>query len=567
MAGSPAARSRAAARWQRDPTMNDLPTPGLTRRNTVDPVTLEVLRNALEATADEMGAVLKRTSFSPNIKERMDASCAVFDAQAQLVAQAEHVPVHLGSMLRSVEKTVAAAGGLDDGDVVIVNDPFTNGSHLPDITVVAPVFTEGRHIAYVATRAHHADVGGMEPGSMPGNSHEIYQEGLVIPAVKLYRGGELQDDVMRLILANVRTPEERRGDLNAQLASLRIGERRIRELAQRYGADLVTAGFEAILDYTERRMRRRLAEFPPGTYRGEDFLDDDGSSDEPVRIALAITVTPEKLVLDFAGSSPQRPGNINAVAPMTYSASFFAIKLLTDPEIPVNAGTFRNLELKIPEGSVLAARHPAATCAGNTETTQRIADTVLKVCAQFAPDRVPAASQGTMNTIAVGGNDPRAKTPGGRPYSYIETIGGGQGGRPMGPGDDGIQCNMTNTMNTPVEALEITYPLRVERYELREGSAGAGKHRGGNGLVRAIRSLGHTARVSLQCERRRFAPYGLQGGADAKPGHNYVVQGNGQIRDEPGKASLSLAPDEIIVVETPGGGGWGPPAANSRTAD
>jgi len=547
--------------------MNDVPERDLTRRNTVDPVTLEVLRNALEATADEMGAVLKRTSFSPNIKERMDASCAVFDAEAQLVAQAEHVPVHLGSMLRSVEKTVAAAGGLDDGDIVIVNDPFTNGSHLPDITVVAPVFAEGRHIAYVATRAHHADVGGMEPGSMPGNSHEIYQEGLVIPAVKLYRGGELQDDVMRLILANVRTPEERRGDLNAQLASLRIGERRIRELAQRYGADLVTAGFEAILDYTERRMRRRLAEFPPGTYRGEDFLDDDGSSDEPVRIALAITVTPEKLVLDFAGSSPQRPGNINAVAPMTYSASFFAIKLLTDPEIPVNAGTFRNLELKIPEGSVLAARHPAATCAGNTETTQRIADTVLKVCAQFAPDRVPAASQGTMNTIAVGGNDPRAKTPGGRPYSYIETIGGGQGGRPMGPGDDGIQCNMTNTMNTPVEALEITYPLRVERYELREGSAGAGKHRGGNGLVRAIRSLGHTARVSLQCERRRFAPYGLQGGADAKPGHNYVVQGNGQIRDEPGKASLSLAPDEIIVVETPGGGGWGPPAANSRTAD
>ncbi|MBV9153246.1 MAG: hydantoinase B/oxoprolinase family protein [Alphaproteobacteria bacterium] len=543
--------------------MNDI-----TRRNTpnplVDPVTLEVLRNALESTADEMGAVLKRTSFSPNIKERMDASCAVFDASAQLVAQAEHVPVHLGSMLRSVEKTVAAAGGLDgsldEGDVVIVNDPFTNGSHLPDITVVAPVFAESRHIAYVATRAHHADVGGMEPGSMPGNSHEIYQEGLVIPAVKLYRRGELQDDVMRLILANVRTPEERRGDLNAQLASLRIGERRIRELAQRYGADLVTAGFEAILDYTERRMRRRLAEFPPGTYRGEDFLDDDGSSDEPVRIALAIAVTPQKLVLDFAGSSPQRPGNINAVAPMTYSASFFAIKVLTDPEIPVNAGTFRNLELKIPEGSVLAARHPAATCAGNTETTQRIADTVLKVCAQFAPDRVPAASQGTMNTIAVGGTDPRAKEiPGGRPYSYIETIGGGQGGRPMGPGDDGIQCNMTNTMNTPVEALEITYPLRVERYELREGSAGGGKHRGGNGLVRAIRSLDHTARVSLQCERRRLAPYGLQGGADGKPGHNYVVTKDGAIRDEPGKASLSLAPGEIVVVETPGGGGWGAP--------
>jgi N-methylhydantoinase B len=532
--------------------MNDAPAAGVTR-NAVDPITLEVLRNALESIADEMGAVLKRTSFSPNIKERMDASCAVFDAQAQLVAQAEHVPVHLGSMLRSVEATVAAAGAVEDGDVVIVNDPFTNGSHLPDITVVAPVFVDGRHLAYVATRAHHADIGGMEPGSMPGNSREIYQEGLVIPAVRLYRRGELQDDVMRMILANVRTPEERRGDLNAQLASLRVGEQRIRELAGRYGVELVTAGFAAILDYAERRMRRRLAEFPPGVYRGEDFLDDDGNSDEPVRVNLTITVSPERIVLDFAGSSPQRPGNINAVAPMTYSASFFAIKLLTDPEIPVNAGTFRSVELRIPEGSFLAARPPAATCAGNTETTQRVADTVLKVCAQFAPDRVPAASQGTMNAIAVGGNDPRD----GRPYSYIETIGGGQGGRPMGPGDDGIQCNMTNTMNTPVEALEITYPLRVERYELREGSAGNGKHRGGNGLVRAIRSLGHTARVSLQCERRRFAPYGLHGGADGKPGRNYVRQKDGAVREEPGKASLSLGPDEIIVVETPGGGGWG----------
>src|SRR5580700_12130880 len=272
--------------------------------NTIDPITLEVLRNGLESIADEMGVVLKRTSFSPNIKERMDASCAIFDPDAQLVAQAEHVPVHLGSMLRAVKATVAAAGQVDDGDVVIVNDPFTGGSHLPDITLVAPVYVEARHIGYVATRAHHADVGGMEPGSMPGNSREIYQEGLVIPAVRLYRRGELQNDVMRMILANVRTPDERRGDLNAQLASLRIGEQRIRELAGRYGVELVTAGFDAILNYAERRMRRRLAEFPPGTYRGEDFLDDDGSSDEPVRVSLAITVSLEGLVLDFAGSSP-----------------------------------------------------------------------------------------------------------------------------------------------------------------------------------------------------------------------------------------------------------------------
>ncbi|MBV9824649.1 MAG: hydantoinase B/oxoprolinase family protein, partial [Alphaproteobacteria bacterium] len=294
-----------------------------------------------------------------------------------------------------------------------------------------------------------------------------------------------------------------------------------------------------------------------GTYRGEDFLDDDGNSDEPVRVSLAVTVSPDKLVLDYTGSSAQRPGNINAVAPMTYSASFFAIKILTDPEIPVNAGTFRSVELIIPEGSFLGARLPAAVCAGNTETTQRIADTVLKVCAQFAPERVPAASQGTMNTVAIGGHDPRSSEPGGRPYTYIETIGGGQGGRPMGPGDDGIQCNMTNTMNTPVEALEITYPLRVERYELREGSSGAGKHRGGNGLVRVIRAVGHTARVSLQCERRRFAPYGLQGGADGKPGRNAVLRGGGTVEEVPGKASLSLAADEVVVVETPGGGGWG----------
>jgi len=310
-------------------------------RNTIDPITLEVLRNGLESIADEMGVVLKHTSFSPNIKERMDASCAIFDADAQLVAQAEHVPVHLGSMLRAVSATIAAAGRCDDGDVVIVNDPFIGGSHLPDITLVAPVFVETRHIGYVATRAHHADVGGMEPGSMPGNSREVYQEGIVIPAIRLYRKGELQNDVMRLILANVRTADERKGDLNAQLAALRVGGQRLKEVAARYGADLLCAGFDAILDYAERRMRRRLAELPPGTYSGEDFLDDDGTDDEPVRIALEVTVAPDKLTLDFAGSSPQRKGNINAVAPMTYSGSFFAVKILTDPEIPVNAGTFR----------------------------------------------------------------------------------------------------------------------------------------------------------------------------------------------------------------------------------
>jgi len=518
-----------------------------------DAITLEVLKNGLEATAQEMGAVLKLTSFSPNIKERMDASCAIFDARAQLIAQAEHVPVHLGSMLRAVGPTVAAVGMLDPGDVVVVNDPFIGGAHLPDITLLAPVHVGGLHLGYVATRAHHSDVGGMEPGSMPGRSVEIFQEGLVIPPVRLYRGGALQEDIMRFILANVRTPLERRGDLNAQLAALRIGERRLLELAGRHGAETLAAGFDAILDYTERRMLKRIAELRPGRYESVDQLDEDGAVDGPVTIRLAVDITPTAITLDFAGSAAQRGGNINAVLPMTHSAVFFAVKILTDPTIPVNAGTFRPVTIHAPAGSFLNAVHPAAVCAGNTETTQRVCDTVLKAFALVAPERIPAASQGTMNLIGIGGVDPRN----GRAYTYIETIAGGQGGRPMGPGQDGVQCNMTNTMNTPIEALEITYPLRVERYELREGSAGPGQHRGGLGVVRSLRVIDHQARISLQSDRRLHGPYGLHGGGDGMPGRNSRVDINGVETACPGKASLTLQASEVIMVETPGGGGWG----------
>ncbi|MBO0766757.1 MAG: hydantoinase B/oxoprolinase family protein [Hyphomicrobiaceae bacterium] len=524
----------------------------------IDPITLEVLRNALEATAQEMGGVLKLTSFSPNIKERMDASCAIFDAEAQLVALAEHVPIHLGSMLRAVAPTLASVGALAPGDVVVVNDPFVGGAHLPDITLIAPVHAGSANsaalIGYVAARAHHADVGGMEPGSMPGRSTEVYQEGLVIPPLRLYAGGELREDVLRMILANVRTPSERRGDLNAQLAAVNLGARRLAELAGRHGPRVLTQGFDALLDYAERRMVRRISQLPPGTYWAEDYLDDDGSSDEPVRVELRVDVTPDRLILDFAGSSPQRRGNINAVAPMTHSAVFFAVKVLTDATIPANAGLLRPIDIKIPPGSFLDARPPAAVCAGNTETSQRISDTVLKAFARFAPERIPAASQGTMNLIGIGGTDPRT----GRPYAYIETIAGGQGGRPMGEGMDAVQCNMTNTMNTPVEALEIAYPLRVERYEIREGSGGAGRHSGGRGVVRALTVLGHAARVSLQSDRRRFAPYGLNGGSDGTPGRNWLRARDGIIRPLPGKVSLTLEPGETVGVETPGGGGWGP---------
>lgn len=518
-----------------------------------DPIRLEVLRNALEATAQEMGVVLKCTAFSPNIKERMDASCAIFDADAALVAQAEHVPVHLGSMLKAVGPTLAGMPPLKEGDVVIVNDPFVAGAHLPDITLIAPVFAEGRLVAHVASRAHHSDVGGMEPGSMPGSSIEIFQEGLIIPPVLLYAGGVEREDIMRLVLANVRTPEERRGDLNAQLAALRIGETRLQEMAARFGVDGLKDGLAAILAYSERRMLKRLAELPPGRYEAEDWLDDDGYSPEKVLIKVSVDVAPDRLVFDFAGTAPQRRGNVNAVAPMTHSAVFYAIKILTDATLPPNAGVLRPVEIRIPKGSFLDAQPPAAVCAGNTETTQRIADTVLRAFSRIAPERIAAASQGTMNLIGVGGRDPRS----GRPYTYIETIGGGQGGRPYGPGMHGVHANMSNTLNTPVEALEISYPLRVERYELREGSGGEGRNAGGEGLIRAVTAVGHEARVSLQSDRRITGPYGLHGGMSGATGRNSVIDRNGESRPLSGKGSVTLAPGETVVVETPGGGGWG----------
>lgn len=524
-----------------------------------DPIRLEVLRNALEATAQEMGVVLKCTAFSPNIKERMDASCAIFDADAALVAQAEHVPVHLGSMLKAVGPTLSKLPPLKEGDVVIVNDPFVAGAHLPDVTLIAPVFAEGQLIAHVASRAHHSDVGGMEPGSMPGASREVFQEGLIIPPVLLHAGGVEQDGIMRLVLANVRTPEERRGDLNAQLAALKIGETRLRELAERFGADGLREGLSAILDYSERRMRKRLAELPPGRYEAEDWLDDDGSSAEKVLVKVTVDVTPDRLVFDFEGTAPQRRGNVNAVAPMTHSAVFYAIKILTDATLPPNAGVMRPVEIRIPKGSFLDAQPPAAVCAGNTETTQRVADTVLRAFAKIAPERIAAASQGTMNLIGIGGRDPRT----GRPYTYIETIGGGQGGRPYGPGMHGVHANMSNTLNTPVEALEISYPLRVERYELREGSGGQGLHAGGEGLIRALKAIDHEARVSLQSDRRVTGPYGLHGGADGAVGQNTRIDRSGHAETVGGKVSLTIGPGETIVVETPGGGGWKKAPVNS----
>lgn len=530
--------------------------------STFDPIRLEVLRNALEATAQEMGSVLKHTAFSPNIKERMDASCAIFTADAELVAQAEHVPVHLGSMLRAVGPTLERTGHLDEGDVVITNDPYIGGAHLPDITLIAPVFIEGQRVAYVASRAHHSDVGGMEPGSMPGRSTEIFQEGIIIPPVRLHRAGILQKDILEMILSNVRTPDERRGDLNAQLAALKIGERRMYELAERFTGGVLVEGLNDILDYTERRMRARMAELPKGIWYAEDCLDSDGSSDDPVWIRVKITLDEGEIAFDFTGTSPAVRGNVNAVAPMCWSSIFYSLKLLTDASLPPNAGVLRPVRVHIPKGSFLDAQRPAAVCAGNTETTQRIADTVLRGFAQIAPERIAAASNGTMNLLSIGGIDPRS----GRPYTYIETTGGGQGGRPMGPGMSGVHANMSNTYNTPIESLEISYPLRCTRYELRTGSGGEGQHRGGDGVIRAIEIVGHDARVSLQTDRRRFAPYGLHGGTDGLSGQNWVKDSDGSTHAGPPKGSLSLSDGEGVVLETPGGGGWGASASQDKAA-
>ena len=528
----------------------------------IDAITLEVLRNALQSIAEEMGAVLKNTSFSPNIKERMDASCAIFDARGELVAQAEHVPVHLGSMLVALRQILERVSEIEEGDVILVNDPYIGGAHLPDITLIGGVFSDSRLIGFITARAHHSDVGGMEPGSMPGRSTEIYQEGVVIPPVKLYRHGEYMEDIMSLVLANVRTPDERRGDLNAQLAALRTGQKRLLELAAKHGQALLISGLTALQDYAERRIRKRIAELPDGTYKAEDVLDNDGVTNDPVSVKVNITIRGDSMTIDFTGSAALLKGNINAVAPMTYSATFYAIKIFTDPEVPVNGGTFRPITIIIPDNCFLNAKPPAAVCAGNTEATHRVCDTVLKAAAQLAPFEVHAASQGTMNLIGIGGIDPRT----GRPYTYIETIAGGEGGKPWGDGTDGVQCNMTNTMNTPVESLEITYPLRIESYEFRPGSGGDGKYRGGLGVTRSVRSVEHVARVSLSADRRIFQPYGLHGGSAGQVGKHTMIDTTGTVLKLPGKTTFSLSPDSIVVVDTPGGGGWGDPARRATQA-
>jgi len=566
-----------------------------------DPIELEIFKNIYHSIAEEMGAALRRTAFSPNIKERRDYSCAIFDSGGEVIAMGDHMPVHLGSMPMSVRAAIESCEP-GPGDVIMLNDPFRGGTHLPDITLVAPVYighkqrgkdalatagedaragrglrarkSGGRPDFYVASRAHHADVGGTYPGSM-GLCREIYQEGLRIPPVRIMRGGKMEADVLALLLNNVRTPDEREGDLGAQIAACHTGAERLHEVCERYGLQRAKRAAKDLLEYSEQMMRAFVAHVPRGTYRAEDFMDGDGIGERPVKISVAVkfagnmwnrvsdpvrtgrrpvsTQPASHLVtLDFTGTDPQVEGSINAVEAITYSACFYVFRCLLAEDVPATSGLMRPIRVIAPSGTVVNARPPAAVAGGNVETSQRIVDVLLRALAQAIPDQIPAAASGTMNNVTIGGVDPRT----GDPFAYYETIAGGMGARPMKPGVSGVHTHMTNSLNTPAEALEYSYPMRVRQYSLRRGSGGGGKHRGGDGIVRDIEVL-TDAEVTLLADRRLRRPWGLNGGQQGMPGKTCVIRLDGAVEELPGKFNVRLSKGERIRIETPGGGGWG----------
>jgi N-methylhydantoinase B len=521
----------------------------------VDPVELAIFQNAMHSVAEEMGAALRRTALSPNIKERRDYSCAIFDGRGRAIAMGDHMPVHLGSMPMSVQAAVAAIQ-FAPGDIAILNDPYAGGTHLPDITMVSPVFRAGADepAFYVSNRAHHADVGGRFPGSM-GPAEEIYQEGIRIPPIRIVRRGQIDREMLDLILKNVRTPKEREGDLDAQIGACRVGERRILELVEKFGERRLHALIEELLDYSERLMRAELRTMPGGEFSAEDWLDDDGVTDVPLKIAVRLALDPEagSIQVDFAGSSPQVAGSVNAVRSITLSACFYVLRCLLAEGAPATEGILRPLTLDLPTGSIVDASPPAAVAGGNVETSQRIVDVLLRALAKAIPQRVPAASAGTMSNLTIGGVDPRTADP----FTYYETAAGGMGARPGLDGIPGVQTHMTNSLNTPIEALEYAYPLRMRRYAYRYGSGGAGQFRGGDGLIREVEMLA-PVQLTLLAERRRFRPYGLQGGEEGAAGAAWVVNGGSAEKTRlDGKCSRRLYSGDVVRIETPGGGGWG----------
>jgi len=512
----------------------------------VSAIDIEVARNEWAAVAEEMGVVLRRTAYSPNIKERADCSAAVFVASGEMLAQAEHIPVHLGSMPASVAAVVDRFGdGVEDGVQYAVNDPFAGGTHLNDLTIVRPVFEAEELIGWVGNRAHHADVGGEAPGSMPAHATRVDQEGIVVSPVPAVRYGEWLASFTEPFLSATRTPAERLGDLSAQLGANEVGAARLLSLARRDGPTRFAEITEALLAYGARRMEAAIADLPNGVYEFEDVME---WKDEDLSIGVTVTIDGQRLKADFENTVGQIAGNINAVEAVTRSCLYYAVRVAADPTIPANGGSYRPITMSTRPASLVSAVSPVAVAAGNVETSQRIADTLLGALAQAAPSSVPAASQGTMNNVLIG-NDR---------FAYYETVAGGQGARPDRDGQSGIQTGMTNTKNTPTESLESHYPFIVRRYALRQGSGGAGRFRGGDGIEREL-EFTEAATVSLMGDRRRRGPWGLAGGHPGAPGEDWLIRRSGTKDRLPGKVTLEVEAGDRLIVRTPGGGGWGKP--------
>jgi len=537
-----------------------------------DPIEFEIFKNLFVSIAEEMGTTLCRTGFSPNIKERLDYSCGLYDAHGHTIAQGDHLPVHLGAMPLSVRAAIDHVP-MQPGDTVILNDPFRGGTHLPDITLVTPVFLSVRAPSstkasssskvgptskltpkpafYVANRAHHSDVGGISPGSMP-LAQEVFQEGLILPPIRLVKRGQLDPDILALILANVRTPDEREGDLTAQIAANHTGAARLLEISRRYGLKKVAHYAAQTQNYAERVLRATIAQIPDGSYTFTDALENDGFSDQPIRITCTITIQGDSATVDFTGSDPQTSGGVNANLAITLSASYYAFRCLVTEDVLYNDGIARPITVIAPPGSIVNCLHPSAVAGGNVETSQRITDVVLGALAQALPHVIPAASQGTMNNVTFGGKNPTT----GQPFAYYETAGGGMGGRPGQPGLSGVHTHMSNTRNSPVEAFEQAFPMRIRTYALRQISGGAGLYPGGEGLIREYEALTETS-ATILTERRRSQPYGAQGGQPGTSGRNQILRANGTTEPLPPKARITLHPGDRLRIETPGGGGYG----------
>jgi N-methylhydantoinase B len=513
-------------------------------RERLDAVTLQVLTGALRSVCEEMGAVLVHAAHSANIKERRDASTALFDARGEMVMQAEHIPVHLGAMPEAVAAVIAQERA--PGDCWILNDPYQGGTHLPDITLISPLFIDDSHVGFAAARAHHADVGGKAPGSMPADSTTLEEEGVVISPTRLVCAGELDRDLLERITSHMRHPMQRIADLRAQLAANRIAAIRLAEVSARHSRDLLERGMAEALDYAERRTRACIARFPDGEYNASDVLEDDGGGRvRDARISATVRVRGDEIRIDFEGTDPQTDGNLNCPLSVAKSAAYFVLRVLTDPDIPPSAGAYRPVQVTAPEGCLVNARPPAAVAAGNVETSSRIADVVMRALGHAI--EVPALGQGTMNNVTLGNET----------FTYYETIGGGQGACPDGDGPSAVHVAMSNTLNTPIEAIELEFPLRVREYGLRRGSAGEGRFRGGEGIVRELEALADME-YSLITERRRHSVPGAAGGTAGAPGHNLLLRPSPQAAEElASKARGRLCRGDRLRIETPGGGGYG----------